>query len=186
LRLPPNLLGFTLIRFLLFAGRPLLQTSYIVAEQLVRRTHLARQRPQRWPSGLRHLVPCCELCSNLDSTVIPACVSYRSRRRSEHRRAQGYETGHEGSCLGMCKIRATIPAKAAKTDAIDREGLLILRTLLKAGNRPGNPAYRLIRHYEVSVRRLGLAILLCVDFGRVQSLGLRGPSLGPRPIRRLN
>jgi hypothetical protein len=47
----------------------------------------------------------------------------------------------------VCKNRATIPAKAAKTDIIDRRDLLILRKLLKAAKWPENPAYRLIRHF---------------------------------------
>jgi hypothetical protein len=46
------------------------------------------------------------------------------------------------SSARVCKNRATIPAKAAKTDIIDRWDLLILRKLLKAGKWPGNPAYR--------------------------------------------
>jgi hypothetical protein len=51
------------------------------------------------------------------------------------------------STARVCRNRATIPAKAAKTDIMDRWDLLILRKLLKAGKWPGNPAYRLARYF---------------------------------------
>jgi hypothetical protein len=52
----------------------------------------------------------------------------------------------------LCHNCDTKPVQPTKIDFIDDKGLLILRKLQKAKERPANPAYRPVRHFLASVQ----------------------------------